>query len=336
MFFLRAPRSLLLRQQMSSWQRSAPPLVPVCETRMSRACAPRPWTPTWVRHLLTWLVSDVRPHVVVDGSVSAALGHRDHVVPSRLIDSFKTLGLSVAHASSVPVGDPVEAWSEQIAVNPRSAKAEDLLARRTGPSGVVQAALALSDEKLLVRASAAVAADGSLLSKGSITDERFRALWFAAAKAGGDPWAVVRPSEAVDHILDLLLAGQFVDATVLISLSQTTSADISAHPYRRDLWWRLPPEALEGFLDATAQSIARSFKRDDDELEQALVAAVLATPLLEAVARRVCRAGFGVACGNFVCTRERCDRGVDVWTVYALRIESTRCPGRKATLATRG
>ena len=232
---------------------------------------------------LTWLVAKVGATCAVDEAVSAAL-KTGADAPDWLAETANALRLPLTLAASTPVTDPVVAWTMQIALHSPSVKAEDLLEKRTGPLGVVLAALALKDGGLLERASKAVAADGTLLSSGSVEDDAFRSLWFAAAKAGADPWASARPSDAVGTLLDLLLADEFVESVVLTSLSQTTAADISAHVSRKDLWSKFPPDALNGFRDATAQSMARSFQRGDAALEHQLAAAVLAAPLLAAVA----------------------------------------------------
>ena len=110
-------------------------------------------------------------------------------------------------------------------------------------------------------------------------------MWFAATKAGGDPWASVRPADAVVPLLDLLVAGDDVEPKVLESLSQTTSADIATYPGRASVWSKLPPAAITGFKEATAQTVARSFKPGDTPIEQPLVAPVLAPTLLASVSR---------------------------------------------------
>lgn len=232
---------------------------------------------------LCWFVN-VRTAQTIDNAISSNVVSGTPV-PTWMRTSARTLRLPIAHALSVPVSQPVAAWKEHLALRNRQVPAEDILAARTGETGVVAAAVALSDSKLLDRAAYLAVTDPSLLGDGDINDVNFRTLWFAATRAGGDPWASVRPADAVIPLLDLLVAGDHVEPKVLESLSQTTSADISTYPNRATVWFKLPPTAATGFKEATAQTIARSFKPGDAAIEQPMVATVLSPTLLASVSR---------------------------------------------------
>lgn len=232
---------------------------------------------------LSWFVN-VRTAQAIDNAISSNVVSGTPV-PTWMRTSAQALRLPIAHALSVPVNDPVAAWKDHLALRNRQVAAEDILAARTGEAGVVAAAVALDDSKLLDRAAQLTVADPSLLGDGDITDVSFRTLWFATTRAGGDPWASVRPTDAVVPLLDLLVAGDHVEPKVLESLSQTTSADIATYPSRASVWSKLPPTAVTGFKEATAQTIARSFKPGDTPIEQPLVATVLSPPLLASVSR---------------------------------------------------
>lgn len=205
---------------------------------------------------LTWFVN-VRTAQAIDDAISSNVTSGTPV-PAWMRTSAQELRLPIAHALSVPVTDPVAGWRDQLALRPRKTSAEDILAARTGADNVIAAAVALEDRKLLDRAAHLTVADPSLLGDGDINDVSFRTLWFAATRAGGDPWASVRPADAVVPLLDLLVAGDEVEPKVLESLSQTTSADIATYPSRALVWSKLPPAAVIGFKEATAQTIARS------------------------------------------------------------------------------
>lgn len=232
---------------------------------------------------LTWLVN-VRTPRVIDDAISSNVTS-GHSVPAWMRTSAQELQLPIAHALSVPVTDPVAGWKDQLALRSRKTSAEDILAARTGEAGVVAAAVALADSKLLDRAAHLIVADPSLLGDGDINDVSFRTLWFAATRAGGDPWASVRPADAVVPLLDLLVAGDDVEPKVLESLSRTTSADIATYPSRASVWSKLPPAAAIGFKQATAQTIARSFKPGDTPIEQPLVTTVRSPTILASVSR---------------------------------------------------
>lgn len=232
---------------------------------------------------LTWLIN-VRTAQTVDEAICSSVTSGTPV-PAWMQTSARELRLPVAHALSVPVVDPIAAWKDQLALRSRKIYAEDLLAARTGEAGVVAAAVELGDSELLDRAARLIVADSSLLGDSDINDPSFRALWFAVAKAGGDPWASVRPADAVVPLLDLLVAGDDVEPKVLESLSQTTSADIAMYAGRASIWSKLPPAAVIGFKEATAQTIARSFKPGDTPIEHPLVAMILSPSLLASVSR---------------------------------------------------
>jgi len=232
---------------------------------------------------LTWLVN-VRTAQAIDEAISSNVTP-GHPVPPWMRTSAQELQLSNAHALSAPVADPVAAWKDQVALPSRKTSAEDILAARTGDTGVVAAAVALSDSQLLDRAAHLIVADPSLLREGDISDVGFRTLWFSATRAGGDPWASVQPADVVVPLLDLLVAGDDVEPKVLESLSHTTSADIATYPSRASVWSKLPRAAITGFKEATAQTVARSFKNGDTPIEQPLVATVLSPSLLASVSR---------------------------------------------------
>lgn len=234
--------------------------------------------------VLTWLAGSGITIDDIDRAVSAAAAGAPSV-PVWLTKSAQLLNLPLCHATSVDVDDPTRAWAQQLELRPRSEEAEDLLASRTGAAGVVAAALTFSDHVLTTRAALAVAKDGSLLAGGSVSDDRFRTIWFEAVSLGADPWSVMDPSKAVHYLLDLLAQGEPVEPKVLISLSHTTAADINSYPSRASVWSRLPGPAVPGFMSATAQTFARSYKPGDQAPEPQLQTAVLEPPLLESIAR---------------------------------------------------
>lgn len=232
---------------------------------------------------LTWLV-DARTAKAIDDAVYMNVTS-GMPMPAWMRISAQELHLPVAHALSVPVTDAVAAWKDHLALRSRETSAEDILAERTGQAGVVAAAIALDDRTLLDRAAHLAAADPALLGDGDLSDVTFRMLWYAATRAGGDPWASVRPAQAVVPLLDLLVAGDEIEPMVLESLSQTTSADIATYPGRTSVWSKLSPTAVIGFKEATAQTIARSLKLGDAPIEPALVPMVLSPTLLASVSR---------------------------------------------------
>ncbi|GCD20167.1 hypothetical protein CTKZ_17290 [Cellulomonas algicola] len=232
---------------------------------------------------LTWFVNARTPHAIDYAILSSFSAGTP--VPEWLRTSAQELRLPIGHAFSVPATDPVAAWREQLALLPRDESADDILAARTGEAGVVTAAVALGDSKLLERAARLAVADPSLLGDGDVNDVSFRTLWFAVARAGGDPWASVRPADAVVPLLDLILAGEHVEPRALESLSRTTSASIATYSRRSSVWSKLPSTAVVGFKEATAQTIARSFRPGGEVIEQPLVAAILSSDLLASVSR---------------------------------------------------
>lgn len=234
--------------------------------------------------VLGWLIQIGFSTTEIDSAYADATRNAERP-PPWLAQSSRILGLARTHATAVNIDDPVAAWSHQLEIKPRSHIAEDTLAARTGPSGVVRAAFALPDRELQDRAAEAVLADSALLRGASVADERVRAIWLQAADLGADPWTSVEPSSAVYPLLDLLIAGASVAPEVLNSLSCTTAADISAYPSRSSVWSLLPDEAVAGFKSATAETIARSYHRGDPAPEYPLQIAILATPLLESVSR---------------------------------------------------
>jgi hypothetical protein len=235
-------------------------------------------------HALTWLVGGIADVDEIDRAFAeAAQAARSQ--PAWVTSTAADYRMRRLHAASVNVNDAIAAWRGHVQMKPRFDDADDILARRTTDAGVVAAALALTDRKLTKRAAAAVLKDSKLLANRSVTNPRMRAVWFEAVGLGADPWDAVEPSEAVTPLLDLIVAGEYVDEVVLESLSRTTAADISGYPQRADVWAALPPAAVSGFRSATAASLARAYRRADAAPEPPLQPAMLDSDLLASIAQ---------------------------------------------------
>lgn len=234
--------------------------------------------------VIDWLADGDWPDSDVDAALANAATRTEHL-PMWLTASSRANRLPRTHAASIDVTDAVAAWRQQLGLKPRSDEADNLLQSRTGDAGVVAAARVIADRELTSRAARAVISSPDLLRDGTLTDERFRAIWFEAVRLGADPWDVLAPSKAVGPLLDMVVSGEPFEPLVLVSLSATTAADISTYVSRASVWMLLPPDALGGFRSATAESLARSYRPSDPKPEQVLQAAMLSQPLLAAISR---------------------------------------------------
>ncbi|MEU8116929.1 effector-associated domain EAD1-containing protein [Micromonospora sp. NPDC048947] len=231
----------------------------------------------------TWLVRYANSRTVLDDALAEA-AEAAEAVPSWLVIVAAGHGLSRTHAITVDVSNPVKAWLAHLRIAPRTEKADDILAERTGKAGTVSAALQFADAMLADRAGGLVAAQPALLAAGDTADERFRAVLAAATRHGADPWQFASPAAAAASWLALVAADKPVDTALLDALSTTSAADVSHHPDRARLWDRLPSNAIARFKAATAAAVARSLRPGDAAPESQLQAAILAPDVLGAVA----------------------------------------------------
>lgn len=235
-------------------------------------------------HVLQWLAGGVADMGELDRTFAAAARTATRK-PTWLTPTAAEFRMRRLHAVSVDSSDAVEAWRAHMKLTPRLDEADDILAQRTTDAGVVAAALAITDRKLTTRAALAVLENGKLLANASVTDPRMRAVWFEAVRLGADPWDAVEPAKAVAPLLDLLVAGQHVEESVVESLSRTTVADIVGYDRRADVWAALPPSAVPGFRSATAASLARAYQRADAAPEWPLQLAMLNVGLVASIAQ---------------------------------------------------
>lgn len=235
-------------------------------------------------HAMPWLAGGVWDASEIDRAFAEAAQAATRQ-PAWLTSAATGFRMRRLHAATVDASDFVAAWRAHLQLKPRLDAADDILAERTTDAGVVAAALAITDRKLTSRAAAIVLNNSELLANESVADPRTRQVWFETISLGADPWDSVEPSKAVTPLLNLLVAGQHVEAAVLESLSRTTAADITAYEHRADVWAALPPAAVAGFRSATAATLARAYQRSDVAPEPSLQVAMLNADLLASIAR---------------------------------------------------
>ena len=230
-----------------------------------------------------WL-ADLIPAVHdVDEQLSTLFGA--HPVPRWLPEVAARRGWAITHASVCDIGDPTDAWKRQIRFEARSSVGDNVLASRTGATGTVTAALALSDSMLTALAGRLVADAPDLIQPHDITDENWRSIWLAAIEDGADPWSMIPAAEAVPQIINMLIDGQSVPEYLVRLSAVSDYADLSNHPRRAEAWSHLPRGQRDRFLNRTAQAVTRSKTCDRESLESELVTAILAPTNLDAVAR---------------------------------------------------
>lgn len=233
------------------------------------------------RDAIDWLITTIGAEQL-DDVLSDAVAVRP-AVDDWITDLARRRQLPRTHAAAIDVTDPIVAWRSQLGVGTQPDTVE-LLVRRTGPVGTMRAALAIDDATLTDLAASAVSEDPALLEPVQLDDARYRTVWAAAVAKGCDPWAVVRPQDAADALLDELLAGEPVDTVLLDAIARSAAANIIEYPRRQQVWPLLPDETRTRMLAATADALARIMQPDDPLPEPPLAAAVLESALLGAIA----------------------------------------------------
>ena len=204
--------------------------------------------------------------------------------PAWLSETALRHGWPVTHAVCCDIADPILAWRNHAQIAGRSSISDDRLASRVGPSGTVNAALALPDPALLQVAGQLVEQDPALLQPARVADPTWRAIWLSAIEAGADPWSVEPAAEAVSQLLGALMEGESVSARLLNAAAESEGADLSGYPRRARVWEYLPPGIRDTFLRRTARALGLSTTDDLASLEPDLIAAILGPQNLEAIA----------------------------------------------------
>ena len=229
---------------------------------------------------LEWLTNELGAEAI-DGALAFGLPNKPAPWLERFVRRSK---LARTYAQLVDVTDAVVAWRALLAMPTSCPEAEELLVARTGSAGVVDAAVAIEGGSLARRAARAVAGDPQLLKDADPQAVGLPRLLAAVVEQGVDPWAVV-PAEAVGPVLlDRLVAGEDIDATLLESLADTPAADVSAHANRAEIWLRLPRTARDKMLAATAVTVAAGLSGNRGRPEPELCEAILAEPTYGALA----------------------------------------------------
>jgi hypothetical protein len=238
--------------------------------------------PSAIRHLLnlartnhnadvaSWIVGQIGTSVS-DSALAKGRPSRDD---ETLADFAASQRLPLTFAKTVPTGDPVAAWARLAQMKDRPAEAENTLAKRLGPDGVVAAATATGDETLIARAAQQLDRKPALLSH-QLDRPAGRAILAHYVRDGGDLWRVVTAARAAEVLLGALLEGDDVQIELLEALADSPGADISDFPRRADVWPVLPEPARTKMLDATASSLALTLGEADPPLESPLSRAML-------------------------------------------------------------
>ena len=190
----------------------------------------------------------------------------------------------MTHAVCCDIADPILAWRNHAQIAGRSSISDDMLASRVGPSGTVNAALALPDAALLQVAGQLVAQDPALLQPARVADPTWRAVWLSAIEAGADPWSVAPAAEAVSQLLGAFMEGESVSDRLLNAAAESDGADLSGYPRRARVWEYLPLGIRDRFLERTARALALSPTDQLASLEPDLIVAILRPENLEAIA----------------------------------------------------
>ena len=230
-----------------------------------------------------WLTDFIPAVHDIDEQLSTLLGA--HPIPRWLPEVAARRGWAIMHASVCDTADPTDAWKRQIRLEDRNPVGDEVLASRTGATGTVTAALALSDTMLTELAGRLVARAPDLIQPHDITSENWRRIWSAAIDAGADPWSMIPAAEAVPQIIDMLIDGQPVSEHLVTLSAASDRADLSDHPRRAEAWSHLPVGQHDRFLNRTARAITCSKTYDRESLESELVTAILNPTNLDAVAR---------------------------------------------------
>ena len=224
-----------------------------------------------------WLATASSHRADVDTDLAAAAGDKP---PPWLANLAIKRRLSLTHAASADVAEPVAAWRAHIAIKKRSSDSDTLLAGRVGAAGTVAAALQLDDTELMGLAADRVADDPNLLHPLDPTDVRSRTVWAEAVSRGANPWGAISAAHAVPVLLDLLVASENVPVVLLKSIARTTFADLSGVSQRAAVWDRLPDVARRPMLVATANALGRRLQPGDPAPEPALAEAMVDTDVL--------------------------------------------------------
>ena len=204
--------------------------------------------------------------------------------PAWLSETSLRHGWPMTHAVCCDIADPILAWRNHAQIAGRSSISDDMLASRVGPSGTVNAALALPDAALLQVAGQLVAQDPALLQPARVADPTWRAVWLSAIEAGADPWSVAPAAEAVSQLLGALMEGESVSDRLLNAAAESDGADLSGYPRRARVWEYLPLGIRDRFLERTARALALSPTDQLASLEPDLIVAILRPENLEAIA----------------------------------------------------
>lgn len=153
------------------------------------------------------------------------------------------------------------------------------LTERLKDEEVIEIALEIGEERLLKLAGDICAKDVNKLLNLDASKEAWRKIWLYSMDVTNSPWAGIRnPQEVVSSLIDLMLKGEDVDATLLLKIARTPYGDLTDHPSRETIWQNMSTSVAEAFLNATAEGWIRRFRVNpefDNNLEKTLEGAIL-------------------------------------------------------------
>ncbi|OLT11205.1 hypothetical protein BJF79_04820 [Actinomadura sp. CNU-125] len=200
-------------------------------------------------------------------------------------------------ATAAAAFDPVAAARLQAATEP-SSQAEGIrlaLAHAT-PAEVVSCAISLGDPRIINLAAEHVANTPALLANVDLSDHTAQAIWSASLKHNADVWrGPTDPRAVFDTILLALLDGHSPPAELIVRLSLTPLADLTAFTRRSELWPRLTQPARTNMLRATAREWIGQAPGIGPAPERELQVTILDHPDLDKLLTQLAGDGVGQA-----------------------------------------
>jgi hypothetical protein len=160
----------------------------------------------------------------------------------------------------------------------------EILSNRVKARDIIRAVAARGDRVLDRWTAGLIAATPALRAELDPNTERGRALWLATVDASAAIWAGVDDvSSWLDAVLDALTHGDPAAESLVKHIARTPAADVTGTRWEARIWNNLPPDAVEGFIRATAAGWITRFRRDPNNVQlpgAPLRARILADPAL--------------------------------------------------------
>lgn len=191
--------------------------------------------------------------------------------------------LPMTHSMTCPTDQPTEAFRVHLAIPGHTPESRSQLASRCEPRDVVDAAVELNALVLVDLAAHAVHQDIDALMPPRLASRCWLAVLARAVEGGADPWAWLKPQDALGPILDALLEGDDNVRLLVAELSALDDIDLVSYSRRAEVWSIIDEPARSHLLYRTATAVVLDGSATAS-LEPALRSAVVGQKVMVAVA----------------------------------------------------